>query len=184
MEELLLRPRLALVLMGRMGWLRQGWRGGRGRRLGLLRQLRLLCWLRARLAVLVFATAPTAPMSLRLPLAVGRSWPQIRLGLRRICRHAFTSWLSAVCCIAFLDSAAVLLNLLCRGPAHARTVCISAHDPIRREHSEDCRFARPWTLCSQPFTSSPVPCAPTPATHSAGILSRSLVQFGAAAAFL
>jgi hypothetical protein len=79
-------------------------------RLGLLwRRYRRLCLPllslgRARLAGLVLAAAPAAPMPLRLPLAIGRGWPQFRLGLGRFCRHACTSWHFAVWCIAFLGS--------------------------------------------------------------------------------
>ena len=69
-----------------------------------LRRLTLrLSLRRALLAVLVFAAAPAAPMPLRLHLAIGRGWPQISLGLRRICRHACTSWRYAVWYFVLLD---------------------------------------------------------------------------------
>jgi hypothetical protein len=79
----------------------------RVRRLGLSRwgralclRLRLLRLERARLAALILTPAPPAPMSLRLPLAIGRNWPQFSLGLRRFCRHECTSWHFAIRCIA------------------------------------------------------------------------------------
>lgn len=42
-------------------------------------------------------------MPLRLALADCRARPQFRLGLRRFCRHACTSWHFTVGCIALLD---------------------------------------------------------------------------------
>ena len=58
------------------------------------------CACGAPLAGFILAAAPAAPMPLRLPLAVGRGWPQIGLRLRRFCRHACTSWHFAIWCIA------------------------------------------------------------------------------------
>jgi hypothetical protein len=49
--------------------------------------------------------APPAPMPLQLHLAIGRCGPQLWLGLGQLCRHACTSWLCAIWCIASLASA-------------------------------------------------------------------------------
>jgi hypothetical protein len=40
--------------------------------------------------------------------AIGRGWPQLRLGLRQFCRHACTSWHFSIGCIALLDSVVFL----------------------------------------------------------------------------
>ena len=65
-----------------------------------LRRLRLRRLDPACLAALVLAAAPAASMSLRLPLSVGRNWPQFNLGLCQICRHACASCCRAGCCLA------------------------------------------------------------------------------------
>ncbi len=102
-------------------------------RLGLCLPLRSVL-----LAVLVLAPAPPAPMPLRLPLAIGRSWPQFKLRLRRFCRHACTSWLFTVCCTAFFGSAVCLpatelpLPAACPGRD-------GEHHGMRSSHYEDTR---------------------------------------------
>src|SRR5580658_9670723 len=94
-KELLLLPSLALMrLVRRFGRRLCGLCKRLGRRLELDRPL--LPLRRALLAVLILAAAPTAPMPLRLHLAIGRGWPQFSLGLRRFCRHACTSWQCSV----------------------------------------------------------------------------------------
>ena len=116
-KELLLLTPLRLWLTLGMTLVRGGLFLLRGRRLGLcrgrgrLRLLRHLC-LRglASMARFALAAAPAAPMPLRLPLAVGRGLLQFRLGLRRICRHACSSWHSAIRCAAFLGSAILLTD--------------------------------------------------------------------------
>lgn len=65
-----------------------------------LRRLRLRCLDSACLAALVLAATPAAPMSLRLPLSVGRNWPQFNLGRCQFCRHACASCCRAGCCLA------------------------------------------------------------------------------------
>src|ERR1035438_7859025 len=70
-----------------------------------LHLLRLEC---AWLAAFVLAAAPAAPMPLRLSLAYGRDRPQLRLRLRRFCRHEFTSWHCAVLCIVLLSESVFL----------------------------------------------------------------------------
>ena len=78
---------------------------GLRRRLLLPLGLGLLRLRRALLAGFVLAAAPAAPMPLRLSLAVGRGGPKLRLGLRRFCCHACTSWHIASWCFVFIDSA-------------------------------------------------------------------------------
>jgi hypothetical protein len=80
---LMLLPRRPLLHLGR------GRRGLLRLRLVLLRRLILHCPLRLR--ALVFAAAAAAAMALRLHRTVVRRRPQLGLGLRRFCRHAFTS---------------------------------------------------------------------------------------------
>jgi hypothetical protein len=102
LEEFLLLPALTLALALSL-MVRRLLLGGRRRCcLGHGGRRRLAGWLlclalwRVLLAAFILAAAPTAPMPLRLPLAISRSRPQISLGLRRFCHHAFTSWQSAV----------------------------------------------------------------------------------------
>lgn len=62
--------------------------------------LRLLRLRAGLLAGLVFATAATTPMPMRLRLTVVRSWPLFRLGLGWFyCHDAYTSWYFALCAI-------------------------------------------------------------------------------------
>jgi hypothetical protein len=92
-----------MVLMGLRGHSRPGLLRSQRYRLRLRLNLRLLTLDHTRLAALVFAAAPAAPMPLRLPLAIGRGWHQFNLGLRQFCRHACTSWQFAIGCISPLD---------------------------------------------------------------------------------
>jgi hypothetical protein len=89
LEELLLLPRLVLVVLNRplLGRLRRRllWR------LRLL-HLGLLGLGRALLARLVLAAAAAAAMPLRRRLTIVRCWPHFWLGLGWFCRHAYTSW--------------------------------------------------------------------------------------------
>ena len=112
LEEFLLLAALSLslTLVSRSGSRGRGLgHDGRRRclrlRWGLLALLRL--W-RTLQAAFILAAAPPAPMPLRLHLAVRLCRPQFSLGLRRICRHSFTSWQCAFWCTAFFCSGALM----------------------------------------------------------------------------
>ena len=139
--------------------------------------LRLLSLGCVRLAGFVLAAAPPAPMSLQLHLAIDRCWPQFSLGLGRFCRHACTSWHSAIWCIVFLASAVVLpaaelpLPVACpdwdgehddRRSCHSRTLSrpprSQAPHAVRQDSQKPCHLAAPL---AETLEESPRPIGPS-----------------------
>ena len=140
---------------------------------------------RAPVAGFVLAAAPAAPMPLRLSLAIGRGWPQFRLGLRRFCRHACTSWHFADCFVALLD-----LSVSCRaaGPSSpaaiqrgtGNTAAAVVLDRLRSMETD----SHVWGLSTQPAMHPRIPGSAAGTGSHATAPIRLKDRYDAAALFL